>query len=228
MVRLDKVIANKGIASRKDLKKIIRSKRVLVNDEVIIKEDFKINENDTISIDDFSFVYSEFIYIMLNKPSGVISATMDNLNQTVLDLIDDNTKGLFPVGRLDKDTEGLCLITNDGKLAHNLLSNKKHVKKVYEVYTRDRLSKNDFKIIESGMMIDNNETCLPASIIEVNNHYELTIEEGKYHQIKRMMLALNNEVIYLKRIKMGLLELDPNLSLGEYRYLSQNEIDLLK
>ncbi|MCI6272951.1 MAG: pseudouridine synthase [Erysipelotrichaceae bacterium] len=228
MERIDKILANKGFGSRKEVKKIIKEKRVYVNEILVLKDDLKISENDLIQIDDIKFKYNEFVYIMLNKPNGVISSTFDTIHQTVLDLIDDKTKGLFPVGRLDIDTEGLCLISNDGILAHNLLSNKKHVEKVYEVHTLNELSLDDIKKIENGLKIDNDEICLPAKIINVNNYYELSICEGKYHQIKRMMLALNNEVTYLKRIKMGKLILDPKLSLGEYRYLSEEEIQSLK
>lgn len=228
MIRLDRVLANKGFGSRKEIKKIIKQKRVFVNDKLITKDDYKVVVNDHIVIDDYAFLYQEYVYIMLNKPSKVISATFDDLYPTVLDIIDDKTKGLFPVGRLDLDTEGFCLISNDGTLAHQLLSNKKHVDKVYEVYTKKKLSENDFSIIESGMMIDHGEQCLPALIKEVDDHYELTIQEGKYHQIKRMMIALNNEVVYLKRIKIGKLELDKSLSAGEYRYLSEEEVALLK
>lgn len=227
--RIDKVLSHKGFGSRKEVKKYIKNKCVLKNGELITYDNEKVNEGDIICVNDISFVYTQFVYIMLHKPAGVISATQDLMHSTVLDLLDDHTTDLFPVGRLDKDTEGLCLISNDGQLAHRLLSNKKHVAKVYEVHTEKVLSASDFSKIEEGLLIDNDEKCLPAHIIKKDDYYLLTITEGKYHQIKRMMQALNNQVTYLKRLEMGPLKLDETLLKGEYRYLTESEIkELLK
>jgi len=226
MDRLDKVLSNKGYGSRKEVKKVIRKGFVKVNSETILKETFKVDINDLIQVYDEEFVYQEFVYIMLNKPQDIICSTFDENHMTVLDIIDDKTKGLFPVGRLDIDTEGFCLISNDGQLAHKLLTPKNKVPKTYEVHSENKLSNEDILKIESGMIIDD-EKCLPAIIKEVNDYYELTIYEGKYHQIKRMFNKLNNKVVYLKRIKIGELNLDSTLELGEYRYLTEEEIILL-
>lgn len=228
MVRLDNVLSNKGFGSRKEVKKLIKEKRVFVNDILVLSDSYKVSENDKIKIDNVEFIYNKYVYIMLNKPKGVISATQDDYHKTVIDLIDDNTKNLFPVGRLDIDTEGLCLITNDGGFAHEILSPKKHIYKTYIVKTKEKLSISDIKKIEDGIEIDNNEKCLPAIISEEHDYYLLSIKEGKYHQIKRMMKAVNNEVIYLKRIKMANLSLDPSLKLSEYKYLSEEELKLIK
>ena len=227
MDRLDKVISNKGFGSRKEVKKLIKNGFVLVNGEIVYEDSFKVLDDDLISVDGIEFVNVEFVYIMLNKPSGVISATKDDLHQTVLDIIDDKTKGLFPIGRLDIDTEGFCLISNDGNLAHRILSPKKHIPKTYIVKSESLLSIDDIKKFEEGITIDKDEKCLPAIINLKEDYYELTIFEGKYHQIKRMFIACDNKVTYLKRVKMGSLTLDENLKTGMYKYLDLNDISLL-
>ncbi len=227
MDRLDKVISNKGFGSRKEIKKIIKKGNVKVNGETIQEDSFKVNFDDVVEVNGSEFIYKEFVYIMLNKPNGVISATTDLNHETVIDIIDDKTKGLFPVGRLDIDTEGFCLISNDGVMAHKILSPRNHVSKTYQVYSESKLSNEDIKIIKEGIVIDNNEKCLPALIETYEDYYELTIFEGKYHQIKRMFETLNNKVLYLKRIKIGELKLDPNLDIGDYRYLSDKEVEML-
>lgn len=229
MVRLDKCIADLGLGSRKDAKKWIKEKRVAVNGNYQVKDDFKVVENDEIMIDEDVFVYHEFVYIMLNKPQGVISATEDRECETVIDLLSDTTKGLFPVGRLDKDTVGLCLITNDGQLAHQLLSNKKHVEKEYVLLAEHELSDDDISEIQKGIVIDGDEQCLPADIFKsAECEYHMIIQEGKYHQVKRMLEAVDNKVEFLKRIRMKNLLLDEELDLGEWRYLSSEEIESLK
>ena len=227
MARLDKVISNKGFGSRKEVKKLIKNRFVSVNNEIITIDNFQVNFNDVINVEGTTFLYNEFVYIMLNKPSGVISATVDENHTTVLDIIDDKSKGLFPVGRLDMDTEGFCLISNDGKLAHQILSPKNMIPKTYFVVSQYPLSSEDIKLFDDGIILDNNEKCLPAKIIASNDNYELTIFEGKYHQVKRMFEAVNNKVLYLKRVKINQLILDPSLEIGMYKYLNNIDIDLL-
>lgn len=232
MERIDKILANKGFGSRKEVKKIIKEKRVYVNEILVLKDDFKISENDLIQIDDIKFKYNEFVYIMLNKPNGVISSTFDTIHQTVLDLIDDKTKGLFPVGRLDIDTEGLLLLTNDGQLAHNLLSPKKHIEKTYYVEVNKEINEHDIKKFKDGIILDDGYKTMPAKLVIIENtrnyaKLNVTIREGKFHQIKRMFADLNAKVTYLKRIKMGNLVLDENLLLGNYKELTEIELQLL-
>jgi len=170
---------------------------------------------------------------MLNKPAGVVSATFDNKDKTVIDLINEYKHlNLFPFGRLDKDSEGLLIISNDGKLAHELLSPKKHVDKKYYVDVEGKVSEEDVKRFKEGIVLDDNESCKSSTleIIESNaiSKCYVTISEGKYHQVKRMFESVNKKVIYLKRITFGNLSLDNNLKLGEYRKLTEDEIDLLR
>lgn len=230
-MRLDKYLAYAGLGTRKEVKLLIRKKHVMVNDVLCIKDDYKIDEhNDIISVDDEVIKVQLEVYMMMNKPAGVICANEDGLHETVFDcILEPLPANCFTIGRLDIDTEGLLLITNDGKLSHDLLSPKKHVNKIYYVETQSSLSDDDMNILRNGVMIDNDEQCLPADIEEIDNCvYHLTIQEGKFHQVKRMMEAVNNKVTYLKRIKMGPISLDPTLALGEYRYLSEEEIQMLK
>ena len=194
-------------------------------------EDLKIEEsNDKVSIDGRELSYTRFVYYMFHKPAGCVSATKDNQDKTVLDYInkEDYKPDLFPVGRLDKDTEGLLLITNDGDLAHRLLSPKKHVPKTYYVKIKAPLSETDIKLLEEGIDIREEKKTLPAKV-EILKEQEilLTISEGKFHQVKRMLLAVENEVLYLKRLSMGSLKLDENLKAGEYRALTGEEIEEL-
>ena len=176
---------------------------------------------------------------MLNKPKGVLSATMDKKQPTVVDLIKDKSrKDLFPVGRLDKDTEGLLLITNDGELAHNLLSPKKHVDKVYFAVVAGVVDETIVKEFEKGVVINDEFTALPAKLEVLNTNNQeydvtasevlVTIQEGKFHQVKKMFLAVGSEVLYLKRLSMGSLKLDENLKVGEYRHLTNEELQALK
>lgn len=229
-MRLDKFLKDTGFGSRKEVKVLIKQKRVSVNDIVISNEGLSVNENiDIIKVDDKQVIYIKYVYIMLNKPQGVVSATIDNVHSTVIDLINDyKYLDLFPVGRLDIDTEGLLLITNDGALSHNLLSPKKHVDKTYYLETNEVLTSDDINQIESGVLIDN-ELTLPAKLeIVEDNKYLLTIHEGKFHQVKRMISSVGKKVTFLKRIKFGSLELDKNLPLGSYRLLTNEEIEELK
>ncbi|WP_022759951.1 pseudouridine synthase [Butyrivibrio sp. AD3002] len=235
-MRLDKFLGSCGIGSRKQLKEYIKNGMVCVDGNVITKPEFSVDPtiNEIIfSGESLTSDYKEFRYYLLNKPQGVVSATKDNHDKTVLDLIDigfDNN--LAPVGRLDKDTEGLLIITNDGKLAHRLLSPKKHVEKEYEVHTARVISDFDLKKLEEGVDIGDDEPTLPAKafIEDVNGEavLHLIIHEGRFHQVKRMLEAIGNEVTFLKRIRMGGLVLDPTLAPGEYRELTDEELDLLK
>lgn len=229
MMRLDKFLAHQGLGTRKEVKKLIRSGRVLVNDQCCRTEDTKIKEeSDQIKVDDVLLEYSRFTYLMLNKPQGVISATEDGCHTTVLDLIEEKVRDLFPVGRLDIDTEGLLLLTNDGLLAHELLAPKKHVEKCYEVSLARPLSETHINRIERGILLDKNERCQPARVQVLNDQKILLwISEGKYHQVKRMMLACDNEVTFLKRLTMGPLTLDHSLKPGEYRPCHLQEIEAL-
>lgn len=229
MERLDKVLSNKGFGSRNEVKKLIKAKKILVNDVLISSFDYKVNENDLINVDGFEFTYNKYVYIMLNKPKGYVVSNYEPNSNTIFELIYDGTSGLFSYGRLDKDTTGLCIISNDGELGHKLLSNKHHVFKKYIVKSKSELSEDNMNLIRIGITIDNDEKCKPAYIKKIDsNTYELDISEGKYHQIKRMFIALNNEVIDLKRIGFHTLKLDDDLELGEYRYLSEKEIEELR
>jgi len=233
-IRLDKFLADTGIGTRSDLKIAIRKGRVKVNGEVCKKPEMKINKDtDKISFDDSFVDYQEYLYFMLHKPAGVVSATIDNASETVMDLIPSKLrKDLFPVGRLDKDTEGFLLITNDGALAHQLLSPKRHVDKVYYAKVEGNVTEEDKKQLEEGVNIGEDYTTLPAKLTILKSdeisEIELTIREGKFHQVKRMFEAIGKEVIYLKRVSMGGLSLDPDLEIGEYRSLTEDEISYLK
>lgn len=233
-LRLDKYLADMGIGTRSELKGWIRKGRVTVNGIVCSKPEQKVSAmSDVICFDQVRYSYSEYVYYMLHKPAGVVSATIDNLNKTVLDLITDSKgKDLFPVGRLDKDTEGLLLITNDGDLAHQLLSPKKHVDKVYYARVKGKVTEEDAKAFMDGVDIGEENLTLPAKlkilVSEDCSEVELTIQEGKFHQVKRMFEAVGKEVTYLKRLSMGKLTLDEDLASGEYRELTKEELDGLK
>ena len=225
-MRLDKFLKDTGFGSRKEVKILIKQKRVSVNDTVVSNEGLSINEEkDIVKVDNIEVKYVRFVYIMLNKPKGVVSATVDNVHTTVLDLIKEyKYLELFPVGRLDIDTEGLLLITNDGVLSHNLLSPKKHVDKTYFLNTNEPLTDLDMSTLENGVYLDS-ELTLPAKISQVSEfEYLLTICEGKFHQVKRMIECVGKKVTYLKRVSFGPLVLDEELPLGSYRFLTDEEI----
>lgn len=237
MMRLDKFLAEMSVGSRSDVKGLIRKGQVLVNGEVVKKPEWKVDqERDQVVYNGEKIEYAAFEYYMLHKPGGVVSATEDKKDTTVIDLIDSKRrKDLFPVGRLDKDTEGLLLITNDGKLAHELLSPKKHVDKIYFARIQGRVTKQDVSDFKAGVNIGTSEDAeitLPAMLTILSSGEEseirLKIQEGKFHQIKRMFQAVGKEVLYLRRETMGSLKLDPKLSLGEYRSLTDQEIKELK
>lgn len=237
VLRLDKYLCDMQIGSRAEVKGLIKKKRIKVNEETVTKPELKIDtDNDVIKFDDKVINYQEYEYFMLNKPQGVISATNDKSDKTVIDLIKDaKRKDLFPVGRLDKDTEGLLLITNDGELSHNLLSPKKHVDKTYFAKVKGHITDDEVLKFKNGLVVDKIFTAKPAQlhVLEFNDadnttDIQITIHEGKFHQIKRMFEAVGSEVLYLKRLSMGTLLLDKNLMPGEYRKLSQEEINALK
>lgn len=231
MVRLDKFLCDIGVGTRSEVKNYIRWGQVCLNGQVVRKPEIKVDENrDSITHNGKPCVYVKYGYYMLNKPAGVVSATRDKLSDTVVDLLGNpGIKGLFPVGRLDKDTEGLLLITNDGMLSHELLSPKKHVNKTYYAKILKNLSAEDIRRLEQGVPIEEGVITLPAKV-EVCGEKEilLTIHEGKFHQVKRMLQAVDNEVLYLKRISMGSLQLDESLAPGEFRILTEKEIKELK
>lgn len=232
-LRLDKYLADMGAGTRSEVKKAVIKGHVTVNGTVIKKPETKIDtEKETVSFQGRDIGYTEYEYYMLNKPAGVVSATEDKRGRTVVDLIDSKRrKDLFPVGRLDKDTEGLLLITNDGALAHRLLSPKKHVDKVYYAEIDGTVTGEDAEAFAEGLDIGEEHKTLPGSlvILEAGEHsrIELTIQEGKFHQVKRMFRAVGKEVVYLKRIRMGSLLLDESLGTGEYRELTKEEIEAL-
>lgn len=232
-MRLDKFLADTGHGTRTDVKKLIRSGKVSVNGQVVSSPDRHIEpESDTVSVCGNKVFYREFIYLMLNKPQNYISATWDRKLPTVIDLLPQKYRIFdpFPVGRLDIDTEGLLILTNDGKLSHELLSPKKHVPKTYFAILDNPASASDISAFASGIILDDGYKTLPAHLVISENPVEvkLTISEGKFHQVKRMFDAVGKKVIYLKRIKMNNLALDSSLSLGEFKELSEEELKLLK
>ena len=237
-MRLDKFLANSGIGTRKEVKEILKNKKISVNDVFVKDGKIEIDkEKDIVKYEDKIIYYKPFVYIMMNKPAGVISATEDSHHKTVIDLLNNEyrTYDIFPVGRLDIDTEGLLLLTNDGVLSHNLLSPKKHVDKKYYVEIANSLSDDDIKMLENGIKLEENFVTKKAKVEIIFNNSEknenlayITISEGKFHQVKRMFKAVNNEVLYLKRVKIGNLSLDEKLKLGEYRELTEEELNNLK
>ncbi|UBH12568.1 pseudouridine synthase [Macrococcus armenti] len=233
-MRLDKFLSNHGYGSRKEVKLLVKHGGVSVNDKTIKKADIKIDpERDHIAVRGEKVDYEPFVYIMLHKPSGYISSTKDYKDQTVLQLIEGfDHYDLHPVGRLDKDTEGLLLLTNDGQFSHDVLSPKKHVDKTYYAHVEGVVTEETVKAFKAGVTLDDGYETMPATleIIKSDTVSEITlvIQEGKFHQVKRMFQSVGMTVIYLKRIKMGSLTLDENLALGEYRKLSQHEINLVK
>ena len=231
MIRLDKYLADMSIGTRTEVKKLIRQGKVSVDGSVVKNPDVKIDaEKQTVICNGNPVAYETFEYYMLNKPAGVISATSDTKDKTVLDLIDSKKrKDLFPVGRLDKDTEGLLLITNDGELAHRLLSPKKHVDKLYYARVEGVVTEADKEAFAKGVDIGEEKLTKPAKLeILVQgeiSEIQLTIQEGKFHQVKRMFEAVGKKVVYLKRLSMGSLLLDEKLALGEYRQLTKQELE---
>jgi len=239
-LRLDKLLAHTGFGTRSEIKKAVKAGRVKV-DGVITKDSGLIVDpgRQQVLFDSDIVRYRSVIYIMLNKPKGVISATEDVRDRTVIDLLDpeDQLLSPFPVGRLDKDTTGLLLLTNDGLLAHELLSPKKHVDKTYEALVLGKVNEEDIEAFANGVTLDDGYKTMPAHLVILEqleraegscSIIQLTIKEGKFHQVKRMFEAVNKKVLELTRLTMGPLALDDALSLGEYRELTDEEVFMLK
>lgn len=230
--RLDKVLSNLGYGSRKEIKSLCKKGVVKIDDKIIKDSSYKFNPfKSKIELEGEEIFYREYIYLMMNKPQGVISATYDNISETVIDIIDEKYKVFepFPVGRLDKDTEGLLLISNDGKLSHKLLSPKKGIKKTYYAEVKGVVTDDDKERFLEGVYIEEDYKTLPAELEIIESapisKIKLTIVEGKFHQVKRMFEAVDKNVTYLKRVSMGTLKLDNELSLGEYRELTEEELN---
>ena len=230
-LRIDKILSNVGYGSRAEIKKYCRYGIIFVNGEMVNNPGLQVDpENDEIIFDGEKVNYREFIYIMLNKPGGYISATYDKFDPIVLDLIDPSYLVFepFPVGRLDKDTEGLLVLTNDGQLSHRVLSPKKHVPKTYYAKVEGKVTNEDILEFEKGVVLDDGYKTMPSKLNILKSdeisEIELTINEGKFHQVKRMFESVGKKVVYLKRLSMGNLKLDESLALGEYRELTLDEI----
>lgn len=251
-MRLDKYLADMNAGTRKEVKIAIRKQRVTVNGEVVRDAAYQLNGDEKVTFDGEEIVYRKYQYYMLNKPEGVVSAAEDARHTTVVDLIDERRrKDLFPVGRLDIDTVGLMLITNDGDLAHRLLSPKFHIDKTYYAEIEGQVTERDKDAFAKGLRYDRDLVAQPADlktlpsgrdryeyldeegnpvVLEPDQYslVEVTIHEGKFHQIKKMFEAVGRKVLYLRRISMGPLTLDEDLEEGEYRPLTEEEIALLK
>ena len=233
-MRLDKFLGNHGFGTRKEVKLLVKRGAVKINDVLVKKADIKIvPENDTVTVYDEAVVYEPFVYIMLNKPAGYISSTKDYKDETVLELIDGfEHYDLHPVGRLDKDTEGLLILTNDGQFSHDVLSPREHVNKTYFARVDGYVTDDTVELFKAGIILDDGYTAMPAELQIISageiSEIELVIQEGKFHQVKRMFKAVDMTVIYLKRIKMGGLPLDESLTPGAYRKLTLEEINFVK
>ena len=234
-MRVDKLLSNVGVASRAELKKYCKQGLISVNGKVINNPGVQVDsENDEVMFNGEKIVYREFVYIMLNKPDGYISATFDKYDPIVLDLIDQSYLVFepFPVGRLDKDTEGLLVLTNDGQLAHRVLSPKKHVPKTYYAKIQGKVTQEDILAFEKGVVLDDGYETMPSQLkilkSDEMSEIELTIHEGKFHQVKRMFESVGKKVVYLKRLSMGKLTLDESLELGAYRELTEEEVKLIE
>lgn len=232
-MRLDKFLSNMGVVSRRELKSYIKKGAVTVNGTAAASADMQVDENcDRVSFCGEEIAYSRYVYIMLNKPAGYLSATEDSRTKTVLELLDERYQKmqLFPVGRLDKDTEGLLIMTNDGDLCHKLLSPKYHVSKKYYVESENASKTSDVQSFSDGVYIDGGYKTLPATLEITQDPYKsyVTICEGKFHQIKQMFRAVDNSVKYLERVEFGGIKLDRTLARGEYRALTDDEIAALR
>lgn len=233
-MRIDKLLANMGYGTRKEVKTLLKGGNVRVNGKAEKSPKTHVDpDEDSVTVMGEEVEYREFIYLMMNKPGDLISATEDAHETTVIDILqpEDHVFDPFPVGRLDKDTEGLLLITNDGQLAHKLTSPKKKVGKTYYAIIDGKVTDEDIEKFSNGVTLDDGYHTKPGELTILKSgdesEIELTITEGKFHQVKRMFESVDKSVIYLKRIKMGVLELDPELELGEYRELTDEEIEYL-
>ena len=233
MERIDKLLSSTGMWSRKEVKELVRRDRVRMNGVAVKKPEEKA-DTDTVclEVDGKRVDCAPFVYIMMNKPNGWLSATEDKRQKTVVDLLPDplQRRGLFPVGRLDKDTVGLLLLTDDGAMAHELLSPKKHVDKVYHAWVEGIVTEQDVQEFQEGMVLEDGLECLPAGLQPLGDGSEclVTLREGKYHQVKRMLAARGKPVKALKRLSMGPLQLDKSLKEGQWRMLSGTELDALR
>lgn len=237
-MRLDKLLAHSGLGTRKEVKKLLKTKIVEVNEKTVTDPKTHVDpDTDKVTVGGEKLDYQEFVYFMMNKPQGVISATEDLMHETVLDLLEmqDSLQEPHPVGRLDIDTEGLLILTNDGKLTHRLLSPKHHVDKGYYAEIDGIVTEEDIVQFKEGVTLDDDYETLPADLEILSTDeeagtsvIELVIREGKFHQVKRMIQVVGKEVTYLKRLEMGPIKLDDTLELGAYRELTSEEIDLLK
>jgi 16S rRNA pseudouridine516 synthase len=234
IVRLDKLLSSQGFGSRTEIRNLIKQGRVMINEKIVHSADNKANpEKDNIFVNGKHINYQKYVYYMLNKPQGVVSASRDPKERTVLDLLPQDLRrpGLFPAGRLDKDTEGLVIITDDGVFAHEILSPKKHVDKKYFAILDNTIKLEQIELFEKGVTLSDGYECLPAKIEIIENdgnaQVYVILREGKYHQIKRMFLSFGTTVIYLKRISMGGLFLDDTLKKGEFKLLSDIEVSMI-
>ncbi len=233
-IRLDKFLAEMGLGTRTEVKKLLKTKQITVNGTVTIKPETKIDENkDVVCYKNEQICYQALEYYLLHKPAGCVTATEDAMHKTVMDYLTDTARSdLFPVGRLDIDTEGLLLITNDGALAHELLSPAKHVEKTYYARIEGKVTEEDVALFEKGVDIGEEKLTKPGRLkilkSDAISEIELTITEGKFHQVKRMFEAVDKKVIYLKRISMGNLKLPEDLKAGEYRALTEAELEALR
>lgn len=235
-MRLDKLLSNMGLGTRSEVRKLITHGNVTVNEEVIKKIGFPVKENtDIVLLRGQPVGFVKNVYIMLNKPQEVISATEDENHKTVIDIVSEKygNRKLFPVGRLDIDTEGLILITDDGDFSHNLMSPKKHVNKTYFAKVEGTVTEETIELFKKGIVFEDGTLCKPGElkIINISNKHsnvELTITEGKFHQVKRMFAVVDMFVVYLKRISIGRISLDSSLELGEFRELTKEEFEKLK
>lgn len=233
--RIDKILSNLGYGSRSEIKKYCKQGSVVVNGSEVSNPGTQVDtENDEILFNGEEVVYREYIYLMMNKPDGYVSATTDKYDPTVLDLIDISYLAFepFPVGRLDKDTEGLLVLTNDGKLSHRVLSPKKHVPKTYYAKIDGVVTEEDVEAFVEGVVLDDGYKTMPSQLnilkSDDESEIELTIHEGKFHQVKRMFESVGKKVVYLKRLSMGNLKLDESLELGEYRELTDEEVKMIE
>lgn len=229
-MRLDKFLANKDICTRKEARRFLKQNKILVNGVPAKSVTDKLAENDEVTINEFVFIVNEFKYFLFNKPQGVVCANADDLHETIFDLMafEDFQSDLFTVGRLDLDTTGLLLITNDGKFAHSLMSPKRHVDKTYHVVCRDQISDDDLATLEAGVTIEYDYETMPAKTERINsNEIYLTISEGKFHQVKRMLVAVENEVVELARVSIGNLTVPEDLEVGEYDAYTKQTLESL-
>lgn len=240
MMRIDKYLADCGIGTRSEVKKYIKNKQITVNSSIVSKPDIKVDENnDTICFKGEQVLYEKYVYYLFHKPAGCVTAKQDNVHKTVMEYFpeDIRAKDIAPVGRLDLDTEGLLLFTNDGPLTHHLLSPTHHIPKTYYAVLDKAVPVTAVELFKEGVDIGDDKLTLPAELVilpesvdcDGNTVYsaELTIHEGRFHQVKRMFEAVNCTVIYLKRLSMGDLQLG-DLELGEYRKLTDKEVQIIK